>query len=159
MGLRLWGASRAADMLTLQLGEPRADLSPVGRFREVGEYALHVQCPWRLTQDDRLLVGSGDLWTPADPDADPQKYGPDVVGSSWLDYQLRKCLNAREAVHVVIISADSFGGFHLSCSDGIEFEVFPNASGTSSDVSEYWRLLQPSTSARHFVVHTGGPEA
>ena len=151
-GLVVWGPARAADMLTLQLGDPRVDTSPMGRRREVGEYALHVQCPWRLTEDTLLIAGSGDLFTPATSDVDRATFEWDVVGATWWDYRLREFFGRPAPIWVERIAADPFGGFRLSCSGGVSFEVFPNTSAAPHDDSEYWRLLQTGDSTEHFVV-------
>ena len=158
-GMAMWGAARAADMLTLQLGEPRMDTSPMGRRREIGEYALHVQCPWRLTENARLIVGSGDLYTPAEPSVDRVAFQWDAVGASWWDHQLRGFFSDRAPIRIERIAADPFGGFLLACSSNISFEVFPNTSAVPHDDSEYWRLLKPGDSTKHFVVCASGLEA
>lgn len=155
----MWEPARAADMLTLQLGEPRVDTSPMGRRREVGEYALHVQCPWRLTEDTRLIAGSGDLFTPATPEADRTTFKWDVVGATWWDHQLREFFSNPAPIRVEHIAADPFGGFRLIFSAGVSFEVFPNTSAAPHDDSEYWRLLQPGESTEHFVVRATRLEA
>ena len=158
-GLRMWGPARAADMLTLQFGETRTRLSPVSGRRDVGEYALHIQCPWRLTEGTRLVVGSGDLHTPANPDADRETWNWDVVGATWWDRRIEAFFAERsESLEVQDIIVDSFGGFRLLCS-GVTLEVFPSASAAPHDVFELWRLLQPSASTEHFVVRTIGREA
>jgi hypothetical protein len=59
IGLRLSIVRRAADMLVLHFGNIRAHSSGKGT---VGDYALHVQCPWRL---DGPLIGSSSRLIPA----------------------------------------------------------------------------------------------
>ena len=158
-GLALWGPARAADMLTLQLGEARSINSLDGRLREVGEYALHIQCPWRFVESTRLLVGSGDLFTPADPDADREAWNWDVIGATWWDRRMGEFFGGRSAsIKVHDIIADHVGGFRLICSSDVRLEVFPTISDAAHDESEYWRLLQPWTSSEHFVIRTTGLE-
>jgi hypothetical protein len=157
--MALWGPARAADMLTLQLGESRSRISLGGR-RDVGEYALHVQCPWRLVEGSRLVVGSGDLLTPAEPGTDREMWNWDVVGATWWDHRMQEFFGgASISITVQDTPADSFGGFRLICSRDVTFEVFSSTSAAPHEVSELWRLLQPSSSAKHFVVRTTGPEA
>jgi hypothetical protein len=136
-GLVAWGPARAASMLTLQLGEPRADTSATGRSRVIGEYALHVQCPWRLTEGARMVVGSGDLFTPAMADADPATFNWDVKGATWWDYQWRDFASKHASLRVDSIFTDPFGGFRLLCSGGVAFEVFPSTSVAEHDDAEY----------------------
>ena len=51
-GLSVWAAGAAADLLWLQLGAAHSVVAQVGPARGeprlVGEYALHLQCPWHL---------------------------------------------------------------------------------------------------------------
>ena len=57
-GKALWGCGRAADLATFQFGERVARIDFFGKPSEVGEYALHVQCAWRIAQKDQLVVGA-----------------------------------------------------------------------------------------------------
>ena len=36
----------------------------------IGEYALHVQCPWRIEGPQGIVTGRSDLWEPTEADAD-----------------------------------------------------------------------------------------
>ena len=60
VGLKLSRMALAADMRTLQFGKTEARIGG----GVVGEYGLHVQCPWRLEDDARIITGSDDLYVP-----------------------------------------------------------------------------------------------
>ena len=81
----------------------------------VGEYALHVSCAWRLVGPDGILVASGDLFTPADADADPDTFQWDVIGANWCDVRLRAFIEAtaESPLAVVSIPADGMGGVRI----------------------------------------------
>jgi hypothetical protein len=49
VGEDLWGAEFAAQMLMLQFGSRRSIPSRKGGGRDVGEYALHIQCIWKAS--------------------------------------------------------------------------------------------------------------
>ena len=51
----LWGATRAAETLCLQFGKRRRLKSKRGVVREVGDYALHVQCPCEMLSADVIF--------------------------------------------------------------------------------------------------------
>jgi hypothetical protein len=51
MGLPLWAVGRAGSLVWCQFGARRTVTDRQGEQREVGAYALHVDCPWRLTDD------------------------------------------------------------------------------------------------------------
>src|SRR5712691_8128852 len=65
-GKTLWRCLRASAMATFDFGQRRKVLGFRGNEKEVGELALHVQCAWRITRTDRVVVGSSDLNYPAD---------------------------------------------------------------------------------------------
>ena len=158
IGLPMWGAGRTADLLRLQFGE-RQTVNAEGT-EDVGAYALHVACPWRLAASDRLLVGSGDLLTPSDPDAEPETFDWDEPGASWLDVRLAELTEAHGAAPPVVeaVAGDALGGFRLSLAGGLTFETFPNSTPTGHIATEFWRLLRPGTAEPHVVVGTFGTE-
>src|SRR5262249_25646643 len=61
IGLPLTAVRRAADMRTFQFGAMRL---VDGGF--VADFALHVQCPWRIEGADGIVTGRSDLWEPAE---------------------------------------------------------------------------------------------
>jgi hypothetical protein len=44
--------------------------------RTVGEYALHVQCPWRIEGPQGIVTGRLDLWETAED-------SPDIDWDTW----------------------------------------------------------------------------
>ena len=62
IGLKLSRTALAADMRTIQFGNTEARMGG----GVVGEYALHVQCPWRLEDNTHLITGNDDLYVPCD---------------------------------------------------------------------------------------------
>ena len=63
IGLPLTASRRAADLRTFQFGTLRA----VERG-SVGDFALHVQCPWRIEGPDGIVTGRMDIWEPVEHD-------------------------------------------------------------------------------------------
>jgi hypothetical protein len=136
IGLPLWAAGHAADMLWVQFGAKIP--APLMRDpkREAGEYALHVQCPWRVSGLTGVVAGSSD-----DAAADHQL-------ATWLD------AHRTDPVRVIAIAADRCGGFIATLTHHFAFEVFPEESSER----EQWRLLQPGKDVPHFVVLGTGIE-
>jgi len=160
VGLPMWAASRTADRLTLQFGERQRVVDDEGGEREVGLYALDVACPWRLAAPDRILVGSGDLLTPADPEEEIETFDWDVPGASWLDVRLEEvaAAHASSPPAVAAIDADPFGGVRLTLSGALALELFPTSTPTGHVATEFWRLLRLGAAEPHFVVGTFGVE-
>lgn len=146
VGLPLTAARRAADMRTFQFGT----LRPVDRD-SVGDFALHVQCPWRIEGPEGILTGRLDLWEPLDGNA--------PFDENW-DYE--KSPNVQDArmdhwlaqnpmpLTVRAVDADEFGGAAITLDQGFVLRLFP--AGTRG---EDWRLFRPKTDAPHLVVSGG----
>src|SRR5436305_330179 len=62
--VRLSIARNAGAMKVFHFSEPR----PHPSGGTMGLYALHVQCPWRIVDQNRVVTGSADYWYPADPE-------------------------------------------------------------------------------------------
>ena len=148
----LRGASRVVDTLRLEFADPGLDAA--------SGLALHVACAWRLTDGERVLVGSGDLFTPADPDEEPETFDWEPAGASWLDVRLGELAEKRNAAAhpptVSQLSVDLFGGARLTLTDGLVLELFPNSTPTGHVSTEFWRLTRAG--ADDFVVGTFGVE-
>jgi len=149
---------RAADLEWLQFGERRTVFDRHGKPREVGAYALHLQCAWRITGPSGIVVGSRDLFYA--PGGDPYNEPPDFdwaqPGANRRDHRTAGLIAemAVSPLRVESVHGDAVGGFRLVLSDGYTLEVFPD----DSLPAEHWRLFQPSTEAEHFVVTGDGIE-
>jgi len=157
IGRRLAIARRAADLRNFQFGQIRA----VERGT-VGEYALHIQCPWRLEGPDGILTGRDDLWQPAetieDADWDSWHY---ERNKNLQDRQLGALLGGHDPVtrsfvnqteHLVVgeVRADNCGGVMILLSGGYRLVLFP--AGLRG---EDWRFFRPGTEEPHFVIAGG----
>lgn len=156
-GKVLWRCLRAADMATFDFGERTTISASRGGTREVGEYALHVQCAWRVTTQDRVIVGNRDLYYPAD-------YSEGKEVSPSFDYE--KDYNRRDKLLTSLfengtrefvvreVHVGTAGRIHILLTEGLALELFPNDSLTD----EHWRLFEPGKEDRHFVVTGKGVE-
>lgn len=148
VGLPLRRIGRAADLLWVQFGEMRELPDRRGGTRTVGEWSLHVQCPWRITRPPTILVARGDCHYVAGSD---EPYDWDAAGESRFDRCAaplnREFESSPPTVEAVV--TDAVGGFSLRLTGGYIFEVFPDDS-TGSD-TEHWRFFQPGRDESHFV--------
>jgi hypothetical protein len=156
IGKALWGCHRAADMATFQFGAraPRQDFFK--RPAEVGEYALHVQCAWRIRSSDRIVVGSRDLYYPVKLTAGRQEISSDF---DWdRDPNLREELlrllfeDGRKDFKVQKVAAGIAGGLRIDCDHNLALEIFPDTSLPN----EHWRLFSPGREGSHVVVTGAG---
>ncbi len=151
LGLPLWGASRASDLQSFQFGD-RGTVSTRRRgTKEVGEYALHVQCAWRIAGKDGIVVASRDRYYPAgNPDEFPPDFEWDYPGVNRCDERVAALFSetVNSPLTVEAIQADNAGSISLTLRGGYKLEVFPD----DSLPGEHWRLFQPSIKTEHFVI-------
>jgi hypothetical protein len=150
IGHPLSGAWRAADMRVFDFGT----LRPVERG-SVGDFALHIQCPWRIEGKDGIVTGRRDLW-------EPIELSPDFDWESW-DYEKSPNLQdflvdqwmRKHSLSLIVrkVDADDFGGASIDFDGGFGLRLFPY--GTRG---EDWRLFRPKTGTPHFVVSGGKVE-
>jgi hypothetical protein len=157
IGETLWGPGRAANMLSLQIGPVHAAPTQRSPDREVGAFSLHVFCPWRLTRASEIVVGSGDLHTPADPDADLEDFDWESPDSTWWDVGMREVFGNGARVSLVVqeVVVDDCGGFVLRCTGDFVFAVFPNSAPAAHVETEFWRVIAAGD-GRHTVMSSAG---
>ncbi|MDO3410140.1 tetratricopeptide repeat protein [Saccharibacillus sp. CPCC 101409] len=148
-GLPLHKVGRAAGMIWVIFGA-------AGEQAPRGEWALHIQCPWRWSAEDRILLGYGDLFEPSS--ARSEQDGPfdwDVRGANRFD-ERAVFFNEDRAGKIVCTSAqnDRLGGARLLFDDGSVLEIFPS----DSLEDEFWRIFRPGDPESHTVVTGDGIE-
>jgi hypothetical protein len=133
-GEALWAANVAAGMLMLQFGARTEVKKRSGKEVEVGKFAIHVQCPWRLSRQGAIIISGSD----------------DDGIESIEDFCSR----------VPVVREVYAGLWRLSLifEDGSTFEAFP-ATSTADENTEFWRMLSPSGYWKtQLVVGPGGAE-
>ncbi len=154
VGLPLESSGRAASIQWFSFGAVRL----VGDYRrgkkakrEVGEYALHVQCQWRLVGPPGIIVGSDDKYFPAgDPYVDDPDFDDDKPGASRRDERVAHFFAERASDPLVVetVSADHTGAVNVTMAGGFSLDVIPYHTLKY----EHWRLFQPGTKDPYFVV-------
>jgi hypothetical protein len=152
VGLRLGIARDAAGMKNFQFGVIRPHLSGKGT---VGDFALHVQCPWRLVTTTQVLTGSADYYEPAvegeDVNLDDHQSGNlqrkrlQALFQTY-DAETRSLINKSDSLTVISLHADRFGGLDFELSGGVRLQLFPDGSR-----GENWRFFSPGNDDSHFI--------
>ena len=94
VGLPLRCIGRAANMLWLHFGEMRIVPAHGGGTKTVGDWAIHVQCPWRISQLGRIVIAYHDFYYSPDGDALDDW---DTLGKSRFDsVAARLCTEFRQ---------------------------------------------------------------
>lgn len=164
IGLSFWGAGRTLNLLSFQFGPRQKRISwRDGRESEVGTYALHVQCAWRIVRGGRILAASDDRFRDWDDEdevvyhVDGEAYVWSKSSSTLLDQLLSRFFGQCEQTPIFVqtVQVDDLGGVIITLSDGITLTLFPNAS---ADDEEYWRFFRPGKDEPHLVVTAQGIE-
>ena len=160
VGLKLSIARRAADLRGFHFGHIRQL-----KRGTAGEYALHIQCPWRLEGPSGIVTGRSDLWEPAAivPDMDWENWDYEkganlqdkeigvLMGS--YDPQTRSYVNDGDRLVVEAVRADACGGATIVLSGGYRLVLFPDRSR-----GEDWRIFRSGTDEPHLVIAGGKVE-
>ncbi|MCG8351743.1 MAG: hypothetical protein MI924_28585, partial [Chloroflexales bacterium] len=157
VGLPMWDAGRAANLIWIHFGTKRTIQGWKGEPKEVGEYALHLQCAWRIVHLDSIFVAADDCFYPRnDPHQDPPDFNWSVPGVNRCDEQLERLFTTFDPAQLIVqaVETDRVGGFRLLMRNGLALEVFPNISFDS----ECWRFLCFSRDERDLVVTGAGIE-
>lgn len=151
-GMPLWSIGRAGSLEWFHFGSQRRTVtSSSGGTKIVGEYALHVECAWRIIGPGGIVVASRDRLYPAgnDPYKDLMDFEWDKPDANRCDERVSMFLDKRMNAPLIVeaVQADLVGSLRLVLSDGYALEVFPD----DTVGGEYWRFFQPSMDTDHFV--------
>ena len=157
IGLEFTRTTRAANMECLKFGHLLSTLKN-GKEVNIGEFGLHIQCAWRITNETEIIVGSLDCYEQIDEFAEyNENFNWDTVGGNLRDVRLDKILSENKLI-VKSIEVDSFGGFNMAFENGMNLTVFTNSS-LKNQYNELWRLMNNTDKSKnHFVVNVTGIE-
>ncbi|MED1205954.1 hypothetical protein [Heyndrickxia acidicola] len=155
MDLKLQYAGRASNLFWLGFGDMIL-VNRRGRTEETAEYALHIQCSWRITSDNKIVVASRDFYSPrSDWKGNEGDFEWDIEGENRFDERIKTFLKAKGNLIVQQVEPDMFGGFKLILSNGYMLEIFPDSS-EEDEQSEHWRFFNRKGNVPHLVVSGKG---
>lgn len=158
IGLNLQYAGRASNLFWLGFGE-LISVTRRGKTEELAEYALDIQCSWRIIKDNKILVGSRDFYSPRTGwNEENDDFDWDVQGNNRFDERIESFIeNTKEHVAVERVEPDEVGGLKIFLSQGYLLEVFPDTS-EDDEYSEFWRFFNRRENSPHFIVTGNGIE-
>jgi hypothetical protein len=151
VGLPMWAVGRAGDVAVFTFGERRRVKKRHGKVVEVGEYALHVRCAWRLVGAKGIIVASRDYFYPAgNVDDESPDFDHDQPGANRRDERMdvffAEC--GDEVPVIQRIEADRLGSLRIAMSGEVTLEVFP----IDSLQMEHWRFFRSASGEKPFIV-------
>jgi hypothetical protein len=146
----------AENMLILGFGEVVRGIGRRGHRISYGDFALHIQSPWRVLQNNKLIVSSADRWNPVNEIDDWDEWynnpHPSIENIAWKQLlgSTDKSTSSYEALHnelvVDKIALEPIGDLRVFIRGGYVLEIF--ACGNNN---EYWRLFEPKKDTEHLV--------
>jgi hypothetical protein len=142
VGLKLNVAGHAADMRTFGF------MTPVTVTElPAEEWALHIQCPWRMEIPGEIVTGSADWWRTEDGSDPPEDWDP-ATGGSLQALRLREIFedtrpmkgplrNRTERFIVTEVNVSTSGDLAIGLTDGLRICVFPSGCR-----GEFWRVFK-----------------
>ncbi|WP_328299173.1 hypothetical protein OG389_16095 [Streptomyces sp. NBC_00435] len=129
---------RFGDMGVADFGRQMSwPLGDSGEESTGSEFAVHAQCPFRIVQQDRIVLGYDDLHRPAprkgpaDEAGDGERRAYDVGADSLREYL------GRTSPRVLSVRRTPVGDLLIELEHGIRVELFP----ASPKRQESWRFL------------------
>ena len=129
----------------------RAGDMPCIAFQGKGpSFHLHAQCPIRLTDESRMLIGVSDMYEPGSKVADRENYDNSQDWDSLYDERTQAFLAEGEH-RVIAASVSLYGDVSVKLTGGYELTAVP--CGTSH--CEEWRFFEQGAE-KHSVYYGDG---
>lgn len=141
---------RASDMLWLSFGKTIKIINRRGKEVLKGTYAIHVQCPWRIVDQNlsTILLTSSDIYHPNSKFEVNNEFNWDIQGNNRFDEKVTKWKAHNKSVFVNEIEISSIGDLRIILNNGEVIEIFINKSTNT----ECWRFFECGTKKQHMVV-------
>jgi hypothetical protein len=151
LGRHFWRSTRALNLQTFEFGEAVMQRLRSGQGVAAGRFGLHVQCPWRITVGDRLLVGAGDRSTPrGNPRVTPDDFEWSKPGATLCDERMEALLYRGHAGPLLVteVVVGDGGNLRIRFDSGHTLEVFCDDTNM-----EQWRVFDryADDDVPHFV--------
>jgi hypothetical protein len=130
-------------------------LRTIGRAAGTGEVlmsgpadqvlVIHIQCPFRLVREGRIVLGSDDMNVSKTPWEDAFDEFRTVFDTRAAD--INRILEKYE-MPLTALTLGEGGRLTIVWTDDLRLELFPNSSSTSR---EAWRVFEQVVGARHVI--------
>jgi hypothetical protein len=133
-------------MLCIQFGGPRTITRHNGSSYTGGDYALHIQSPWRIVCRGLLVTGIDDLYCSSNGEY-TGKQSKDCLFQTRIELLQNRVDFYGSVVQEILF--DDFGGLKIQLENDITIESF--ACCSSNDGWEYYRFFKPGSDEDHLV--------
>lgn len=150
VGLKITMASHAASLRGFIFAPPTST-------QETEQWALHIQCPWRIEAGSAILTGSSDWYEPADLSAETEDDWDPAEGGSLQEARLRELFkdhdlskrtisNKTPSLVCTEFEVEAKGDTMIRLTGGYILRLFPAASR-----GEHWRIFKKGDTSTHVI--------
>lgn len=131
----------------------------VTKIVSVPRFSLHVDCHFRLSCGNEIILSRGDIFQPSitllqDADFDFESFNWDVNGNNRYDEIVKKIFQTEpSSIKIKKVTISSLGDIKLYFTNDFLMEISPDISGSE----ECWRFFETG-SEEHIVVSGQGLE-
>lgn len=156
IGKPLLNLGRASNLIWFNFGKWVIKKNRLGIEKKVGEFSLHVQCSWRLSNCNKIIVAYRDVYMPSSQCNEEDEFNWEIQGMNFFDEKAEEINNnLKSSLFVKQISADYLGGVRIKFENDYELELFPDESNGDD---EFWRFITNIHTSNHMVVSGNGVE-
>lgn len=138
--------TRSVNIINLGIGNTYQKKTKKGVMYEVAEFALHIQSPFRLTENEDIILGSDDLWV--EPKSDLSK-GMNEDKHSYFYFRTIYTANEIKNQNIEDVMINDFGDL-VVCMGKFKLIVF---NLNSSSELETWRFFKTKCDEPHVVCY------
>ncbi len=147
---------RACNLAWLGFGKDVISKDYKGEERKTAQYALHIQCPFRISRGGMKVLASGDMYEPNSTTEWTEDFDWDIAGANLYDEKASLLTEklSHNNITAVNIESNEMGDVKIYLSDGYVIEIFTN----NSSETEEWRFFETGIEKEHFVITGKGIE-
>lgn len=135
---------RSLNLVDIGFGSLFERVSISGKPYTVASFALHIQCPFRLIYQNRIIAGSEDMYICS---CDEDATDLNVNKNSLFDHKIHEIQESFKDEYVTDIKVNVFGDLEIICSN-LSIFVFVSSSADC----EAWRFFEVDKNTRHLVI-------
>lgn len=141
---------RASDIAWLGFGEDKISRDFHGRERVLAQYALHIQCSFRIISSDKIILANSDMFEPSKKNEEKVNFNWDSVGENLYDEKSELLTKKLEVNSFIVsdINISRYGDLKIRTSNDYVIEVFNNISYND----ESWRFFEPGCDKYHLII-------
>lgn len=137
------GMGRCSDMIWISFGKELLVRNYRNEEVKKSEYALHIQCPFRISKNNKILLSNYDIYTSIEGSINDDW---DVIGNNRYDKIVEDLLIPMLPLKVNKVNFSKIGDIEILFKDNIAINIFVN----SSEIAEEWRFINNNT-GEHYV--------